>query len=452
MIFVSFQARTAFERSADWIAYSRQFLRGGPGELQTHGNVARLFLHPLADGLDLPLEPGRRFECSLVTSGIGPGLHEELIAWLDGALCAGLIDSIEVDDTTGYWTDRDRGVLERMHVKLLRQTDEALIQEHEGASVRTSTGLLSPEDLAAQVADLYRGDRLPKHFAWWSRERNGWLWLHIGRAFIEEWLSAEESEAVDPDLLRSAHWAMSRAHHSRVAPAETPRWLAALAEAHGDAARAKDLLHEALQHDPASSELHFRLGVAHWQLDELDQAWRSFDRAVRQDPGASRALFNRALAEARLGRPTDALRTLRSFLELEPSNLEGRTERAALLIEIDRGEAALPLLDGLIEEAPEASELHVLRGQALRISGRLHEAIEAFDRAEALGADDYDFHIERGEAHRSLGLPREALRDLKRAIVLEPNRPEAHLNAAMAYRALGEHERADEHERLGRRG
>ncbi len=450
MIFLAIQARTTPGRATDWLRSCHRFLAGGPGELQpVDEDNARIFFHPLADGIEIPIRDDQAFEVLLVTSGVGPGLHEEVVAWLDDARQSELLVDVSVDDSTGYWIDRDRANLERMHVKVMRQIDEALQQECEGMSVQTSLGRLTPSELSRQIEDLIAYRDLAFHFPWWSRERNGWLWFQVGRAVLAEWMPADENdEPMNEAALRLADRALRRARAHGIRPTDCLELLARVAERRADWQTAREALEEILSRRPEEASLHARLGLALWNLDQPDLAWRCFDRALHHDPEMHRVRFNRALAEARLGRPGDALLTLKRFLREQPDDWDGRIEQAALLLELDRGEAALDILEQLAEERPNEQVLFYLRGRALRSLGRWHEAIDAFESAG--DTKDYDLLLERGECYRSLGLPAEALADFRSALARDPLRPEAFRNAALALEALGEVEAAEKYRRCAR--
>ena len=78
----------------------------------------------------------------------------------------------------------------------------------------------------------------------------------------------------------------------------------------GDPRRGVALLREALNHDPASAEIHFRLGAWLCQLREANAGLSELEIAVQLDPGWDRAQVEIAIVLLNQGRDDEARRRL----------------------------------------------------------------------------------------------------------------------------------------------
>ena len=77
-------------------------------------------------------------------------------------------------------------------------------------------------------------------------------------------------------------------------------------------------LEQALAQDPALSDAHFFLGLAHNHLDEPQQAADAYESALALEPGFASAHWNLALTYLELERFAEARDHFEIYLELNP--------------------------------------------------------------------------------------------------------------------------------------
>lgn len=159
------------------------------------------------------------------------------------------------------------------------------------------------------------------------------------------------------------------------------------------------------------------LGIAHFQVGQLQQATSQYRRAhqlwrhlgMHQSPDALNTLNNWAAAEARLGRPEAAVDLMEQALALRRELYGPSAAKAALmnnlgktLSQLGRHEDAIPLLQSAIgmgqehaggETGPIAVAATLGLAESLAGAGRTQEAYEGLERIAPLIHDAY------GSAH-----------------------------------------------------
>lgn len=132
------------------------------------------------------------------TSGAGPGYHAAMVELLD-FLAQRMRLKWKVEDPTGYWDTRDRGVLERcMAVHLKEVVGKALPRGPEGEAlwsvnfpsqrlvveapyaIVTPTGPWDP-DQARAILEASRPEDLAPFFPWWG-DRDASYWHTVAQA------------------------------------------------------------------------------------------------------------------------------------------------------------------------------------------------------------------------------------------------------------------------------
>ena len=71
---------------------------------------------------------------------------------------------------------------------------------------------------------------------------------------------------------------------------------------------------------PRFAKAHFKIGINLYQLDSLDKAYRSFDRAIQTDPQFHEAFYMKGLCAEALGKYPEALKLYKQTLNFNPDN------------------------------------------------------------------------------------------------------------------------------------
>lgn len=126
------------------------------------------------------------------------------------------------------------------------------------------------------------------------------------------------------------------------------------------------------------------------QLNRLDAALASYDRAIALRPGYANAHFNRGSLLKRMNRPEDALAAYDQAIALQPDHAEALNNRGVVLQEMKRYHEALASYDRAILVRPRHAEALNNRGTLLVSLGDMTEAEKMFRRALEIKPDFSD--------------------------------------------------------------
>jgi tetratricopeptide (TPR) repeat protein len=198
------------------------------------------------------------------------------------------------------------------------------------------------------------------------------------------------------------------------------------------------LLRRAAAQCPGEPRVHNNLGNTQRLLGQLDEALRSFERALQLKADFAEAFGNRGNALRDLGRHEEALASYARAVEIAPGYAEGHFNRGVLLQDARRLPEALESYERALQIRQNYSDAHNNRGTVLRDLGRFAEALPCFERAVQLNADDAGAWSNRGLLLQDLNQLPEAIASFDRALDLNPQFAKAHLNRGYALLLAGE--------------
>jgi Flp pilus assembly protein TadD len=137
--------------------------------------------------------------------------------------------------------------------------------------------------------------------------------------------------------------------------------------------RAVIFLRGALKGDRRSAERHAALGAALLASGELEEATKSFRRAVTLRPADSMAHSNLGEALRRDERPAESETSFRRAIGLNASNADAHYNLGVLLYEIGREAEATGCFRRALELVPQSAVYRTHLAQALLAGGRLEE-------------------------------------------------------------------------------
>jgi tetratricopeptide (TPR) repeat protein len=145
--------------------------------------------------------------------------------------------------------------------------------------------------------------------------------------------------------------------------------------------RARDLVQQA----PNDPDRHFTLGLAQSEQN-IEEAMKSFRRALEIDPRHALARYNLALALNRADRTTDAIDEMKKTLAIDS---RGETHYMLGVMYSRQGEfdAAARELNAAIAADPRSAEAHVALGTVFRARRNWDDAERELRRAIAINPD-----------------------------------------------------------------
>ena len=191
----------------------------------------------------------------------------------------------------------------------------------------------------------------------------------------------------------------------------------------------------AIRQDPRPEFLS-SLGITLQQQGRLEEALKSFDKAVQLRPDDAELWARLGTVLLDLKRPADALLSLQHALNLDPRHLDAAYKSASVFCRLGRFEEALRHCDLCNELQPNNAFVLQMRGTALRGLRRFEEYLADSRLAHTLDPGNIETRNNIGDALQSLGRYEEALPWFDRALELRPRYPIALINKAASLTAL----------------
>ena len=213
--------------------------------------------------------------------------------------------------------------------------------------------------------------------------------------------------------------------------------LGVVAQQGGRAARALQLIDQALRARPDVAAAHNNRGLALADLQRLPEALQSCERALQLQPAYADAHNNRGNVLRRLGRPDEAVAAYGQALALQPGHADAACNRGHLLTEQHRMHEALLSYEQALQHRPGWVLAWHNRGHALRDLHRLPEALASYRQALALDPAHAEAHNSCGVALLRLQRAAEALDCFEQALQLQPGLALAWVHRGVALQVLG---------------
>ena len=191
----------------------------------------------------------------------------------------------------------------------------------------------------------------------------------------------------------------------------------------------------AIRQDPRPEFLS-SLGITLQQQGRLEEALKSFDKAVQLRPDDAELWARLGTVLLDLKRPADALLSLQHALNLDPRHLDAAYKSASVFCRLGRFEEALRHCNLCNELQPNNAFVLQMRGTALRGLRRFEEYLADSRLAHTLDPGNIETRNNIGDALQSLGRYEEALPWFDRALELRPRYPIALINKAASLTAL----------------
>ncbi|HSF14413.1 MAG TPA: tetratricopeptide repeat protein [Vicinamibacteria bacterium] len=206
---------------------------------------------------------------------------------------------------------------------------------------------------------------------------------------------------------------------------------------------------KAIELDPDSATLYYKLGLAQFRAGLEADALEALSRAAARRERFWEAYYLRGAVFLSLGGHDEAESDFLQALELAP---EAELARSALIeLYLDRGEPdkARPLVEIEIDANPGAAEPYLHLAEVHRVAGRVGEAIEAVGLALEQDPNLPRAYLNLGELWFSEATRRgdpvaleKAVTALSSVVKMEPTNGAAHLALGRAYLAMGDESRA----------
>ncbi len=187
---------------------------------------------------------------------------------------------------------------------------------------------------------------------------------------------------------------------------------------------------------PDRCEASFYLGLARYQMKQLEQAIIDLQIASQCDAANADARVALAVAYAAKGDDDRALAAFDSAIELKPDHVEALRAAAMLDLKHERNERAIVELEKLLAIEPDNVQTRSDLGAAYAGTGNLEKARDHFKMALKLRPNNASALMGLGNAYLKTGQAEEAVPLLTKAAKIEPKSYEPRFLLAAAYNAM----------------
>ena len=230
-------------------------------------------------------------------------------------------------------------------------------------------------------------------------------------------------------------------------------------------------LRKAIAIHPRIPGAYYQLGLAFWNLQDMERAKQAFSSELEFEPPDAYSLYYLGRIALSEGDTEGAVGHFERVIAIG-TILDVRARLASGYLRVGRTGEAVSLLEESVGQSPEKGELHYLLGQAYQRAGRATEARHEFQLAERwknklqdeirglvelrmhlqqrnlanarakaselAGSGDPDVMLGTATALGRSGLHREAIPILKGILEVQPSHSEAHYNMALALVSLNQ--------------
>ena len=184
---------------------------------------------------------------------------------------------------------------------------------------------------------------------------------------------------------------------------------------------AMEALVEAARYLPDDAVAHLNLGNAYGRRGLLEDAQRSYERALSIRPDFAEAHNNLADLQLELGRDEEAAASCRRALAVKPDYADAYENLAKACARLGRMDEALANCRKALALKPASAEAHVNLAGLLRSIGRLDDAAAGYRRALLINPDYLPAHTGLGTALRLQRRTAESEASCRAALAIDPS-------------------------------
>nr|AAR38498.1 TPR repeat protein [uncultured marine bacterium 583] len=186
---------------------------------------------------------------------------------------------------------------------------------------------------------------------------------------------------------------------------------------------------EALTTDYPNEPLLFNIsGVCYKAVGELDEAVKSFEKALAIKPDYTEVNYNLGLTLQELGRLDAAVKSYEQALDIQPDYAEAHNNLGITLKELGQLDAAVQCYEKALAINPDYAEAHNNLGNALKDLNQLDAAVKSYEKTLAINPDYAEAHNNLGNVLKDLGQLDAAVKCYEKTLAINPDYAEAHNN------------------------
>ena len=196
---------------------------------------------------------------------------------------------------------------------------------------------------------------------------------------------------------------------------------------------------------PENFRAHYNLGTALQAHGRLEEAIKSYSRALSIRPGYVRAHDNLGVALTEVGQVDDAIRNFSEALRIRPDDPLLHSNLGLALMRKGDFHGAVRHFSKALRIKPDYTEAHSNLGITLAQQGKLKDAISHFSEALRVEPDNVKIHSNLGQAFMLQGNLPEAAQHYSEAVRIKPDYAEAHCRLGIILVRQGDIDGGAEH-------
>jgi tetratricopeptide (TPR) repeat protein len=179
-------------------------------------------------------------------------------------------------------------------------------------------------------------------------------------------------------------------------------------------------------------------GVCYAGLSLMDNAVKSYEKAIAIKPDYADAHYNLGNILRDLGELDGAIKSYRKTIEFMPDFDAAQHNLGVTLEELGQLDEAIEHYEKAVSINPDNTELLISLGYIYQDLGELDEAIEYYEKALSIDPDNVRALNNLGVILRDLGQVDEAIKYYEKALAIKPDYADVYYNLGFIYQDLGQ--------------
>tara|TARA_B110000263_G_scaffold52418_1_gene43863 strand:- start:72 stop:1877 length:1806 start_codon:yes stop_codon:yes gene_type:complete len=186
---------------------------------------------------------------------------------------------------------------------------------------------------------------------------------------------------------------------------------------------------ETLTKDYPNEPLLYNIsGACYKEIGQLEEAFKSFQKAVALKPDYAEAQYNIGVTIHELGQVDSAIKCYERALAIQHAYPNAHNNLGQILLESGQPDAAMNHFEWAVAYQPEFSEAHNNLGSSLLALRQVNTAVTHYEKAIAIKPDYQLAYNNLGIAYQRLGEIDKAFKSFERALAIKSNYAKAHHN------------------------
>ena len=169
-------------------------------------------------------------------------------------------------------------------------------------------------------------------------------------------------------------------------------------------------------------------GACYKEIGQLEEAFKSFQKAVALKPDYAEAQYNLGVTIHELGQVDSAIKCYERALAIQHAYPNAHNNLGQILLESGQPDAAMNHFEWAVAYQPEFSEAHNNLGSSLLALRQVNTAVTHYEKAIAIKPDYQLAYNNLGIAYQRLGEIDKAFKSFERALAIKSDYAKAHHN------------------------